>query len=510
MGMKNTIALTVLFLFLLAAPRVNAQENYSSQSLEQWATSLDCAEGNQGVCAEAYLKFGLNSLMFSMTDSIAPVSTLATTNDPREIAQAYKRTALGQVTGWIDSMLTNPPASTTYFAYDFLQNAGFVEKAHAQGIGYSGLDPIIGLWKTFRNIAYVILVIVLVVIGFMIMFRMNINQQTVITVQNALPNIIISLLLITFSYAIAGLLIDLTYFLILLIVSLFYQAGGGANPSELATAQKEFLNAGAGMLFGRIVSGENIVALPAAIWGIFGPTLLAGGIVTGVFWGPAFAVGAIPAIALGIVTAALPLLIVIIALFFAFVRVFVILLMSYIQLLINIIFGPIFLLFGAIPGRATFSSWLRSLIGNLIVFPATAALILTANFISSAALEAGTSPLWLPPFLVGPPTAEADFPIAIIGLGFALMIPGMLKKIKGAVAPPPFVPFAPQAITAPAIEIMGRGFDVYHFFQARTQSKQLGELYSAQRRAGGGTAGEGQTEQLAEEAAKGGLKGLGS
>ena len=59
------------------------------------------------------------------------------------------------------------------------------------------------------------------------------------------------------------------------------------------------------------------------------------------------------------------------------------------------------------------------------------------------------------------------------------MIPGMLQKIKAAVAPPPFVPFAPQAITAPAIEILGRGFDVYDFIHARRQTKQLEDLKTA-------------------------------
>lgn len=471
------------------AQEVKIQKGYVDKSCECHALALDqnrnsgykkdglnCAtDSATSVSSEGYTEGGTRDLMYTM---IGEISGMCKSTDEKVLLPYFmQNSAIGMTGQLIAGMMTNQPASTTYFAYDFLQNAGFVEKAHAQGIGYSGLDPIIGLWKTFRNIAYVILVIVLVVIGFMIMFRMNINPQTVITVQNALPNIIISLLLITFSYAIAGLLIDLTYFLILLIVSLFYQAAGGIGGSgELAAVQKAYLNSGAGMLFSTINSWDNVRALPQAILGTFGIGSLglgAGAGISAALWGSAII--APWAILIGGVVATLPLLIIWIALFFTFVRVFIILLMSYIQLLINIIFGPIFLLFGAIPGRATFSSWLRSLIGNLIVFPATAALILTANFITEAASNTEGSRLWLPPFIASP-TAEADFPLAIIGLGFALMIPGMLQKIKGAVAPPPFIPFAPQAITAPAIEIMGRGFDVYDFIQGRRHTKELQAL----------------------------------
>src|SRR3989344_8278758 len=270
--MKKTFIVGITtFVFLLSAAwstvrALGPQQGYVDKSCECHAYALDknrdsnyspsgidCSTGSTtSVSYEGYTEGGTRDLMYTM---IGEISGMCKSTGPALLTYFTQNSAIGMTGQLIAGMMINQPASTTYFAYDFLQNAGFVEKAHAQGIGYSGLSPIIDLWKAFRNIAYVILVIVLVVIGFMIMFRMNINPQTVITVQNALPNIVISLLLITFSYAIAGLLIDLTYFLILLIVSLFYQAGGGANPSELATAQKEFLNAGAGKLFGRLVSG---------------------------------------------------------------------------------------------------------------------------------------------------------------------------------------------------------------------------------------------------------------
>ena len=49
------------------------------------------------------------------------------------------------------------------------------------------------------------------------MFRAKINPQTVVTIQSAIPKAVVALILVTFSYAIAGLMIDLMYLLIGLI-----------------------------------------------------------------------------------------------------------------------------------------------------------------------------------------------------------------------------------------------------------------------------------------------------
>ena len=56
-----------------------------------------------------------------------------------------------------------------------------------------------------------IIFLVLIFIGFMIMFRMQINPQTIISIENALPRIVITMILITFSFPLAGFLIDLLF-----------------------------------------------------------------------------------------------------------------------------------------------------------------------------------------------------------------------------------------------------------------------------------------------------------
>jgi len=59
----------------------------------------------------------------------------------------------------------------------------------------------------------------------MIMFRIKINPQTAITIQLALPKLIITLLLITFSYAIAGFMIDIFYLIWGIITNLLISQG---------------------------------------------------------------------------------------------------------------------------------------------------------------------------------------------------------------------------------------------------------------------------------------------
>ena len=80
------------------------------------------------------------------------------------------------------------------------------------------------------------------------MFRQKVGQ-TAITAQQTIPQIIMSLVLVTFSYAIAGFMIDLMYVLMVLIVgvfsSYFPQDIFGYNILELA-----------GKLFHGAVSGE--------------------------------------------------------------------------------------------------------------------------------------------------------------------------------------------------------------------------------------------------------------
>ena len=121
------------------------------------------------------------------------------------------------VMGKMISVLYTPPLHSGDYFNHLAQNFGIAKPAYAQGTGFEGLKPLLGLWTAFRNIVYLIFTIVFVVIGLAIMFRIKIDPRTVMTIQNQIPKIIIGIVLVTFSYAIAGFLIDMMYASIYLI-----------------------------------------------------------------------------------------------------------------------------------------------------------------------------------------------------------------------------------------------------------------------------------------------------
>ncbi|MBD3363047.1 hypothetical protein GF362_04980 [Candidatus Dojkabacteria bacterium] len=76
------------------------------------------------------------------------------------------------------------------------------------GLGYNILQPIRTFWSMNRNIAYGFEIIIIFVIAFLMLFRQKLGGQEVVSLLNSIPSIILSLILITFSYPLSGLFID--------------------------------------------------------------------------------------------------------------------------------------------------------------------------------------------------------------------------------------------------------------------------------------------------------------
>lgn len=115
------------------------------------------------------------------------------------------------------------------------------------GFGFGALGPITIFWKMTRNISYFLFIIVTVVFAFMIMFRVKLSPQTVIGVQSALPKLVSALILVTFSFAIAGFMVDLIYVLMGVVSTLIHGSLGslisGTSLTPLgAKAIFEFIN----------------------------------------------------------------------------------------------------------------------------------------------------------------------------------------------------------------------------------------------------------------------------
>jgi len=299
--------------------------------------------------------------------------------------------AIGMTNQMISALYT-PQASGIEYVASIKDN--FLGKpAYAQGIGFQGLQPILPLWREFRNVIYVLTSLFFISIGVMVMLRIKISPQAVVTVQSAIPQIITTLILVTFSYAIAGFLIDLSYVVQSLFLAILFNGSGGLA-SKLFTGGinpnfSDLSQAGLGTVFSLTWKATPFWAL-ILLAGV--PTAIIAGIVTLVSAG-ALAVPMAFVAAGGFLLTFLILLIMIlvwvIKFFFGCVK-------CYIMIIIKIILAPLEIGLGALPNsKLNFSTWIWDLVANLAVFPISIIFLVLANII----IDACAKGLWRPPIV---------------------------------------------------------------------------------------------------------------
>lgn len=349
----------------------------------------------------------------------------------------YGKSAIAGIGNYIAMMYATPPADLALWIRDTGQTLGFIPRqAYAQGIGFSGLAPLLPIWKAFRNIAYLLLALVMIAIGFMVMFRKKIDPKTVVTVQNALPKIVITLLLITFSYAIVGLLIDLMYLVMVLLISILVNASGGRlGPGTQAAYLGGGLKTTLFALFGGGMSAvDDLVKMffynnPRELGNIL-KDLILNVLSVGIYFLAQYAL-------VGFIVA--------IALLFGFIRIVFMLLSAYIQIIIALLVGPLQLLTEALPGSSSFSSWFKNLIANLSVYPVTAGMLLIGTILTQDLVV--DKPIWVPPLLSGGEGVRGM--VGLIGLGVILTIPGVVGSIKEALKAKAPIAAGPGAVFGP-------------------------------------------------------------
>lgn len=300
-----------------------------------------------------------------------------------------------------------PPATTQTYLADLMKSAKIIPAAQAQGLGFSALDPILETWKAFRNVAYLFFVVIFLVIGFMIMLRTKVGQAA-ITAQQAIPSVVVAMLAVTFSYAIAGLMIDLMYVIMYMLASFFSEGPDVITRNMLG-------------LVGLMFQGTD--GVQETIEQFMEDALNIGWLGEALAW----------------LSSLLGSVIVGVAVLFASFKVFFELIKTYVAVLVQIIFSPIILMFGAIPGKNTFGKWIKDLAGNLLIWPVVLLCILVQRMLTAPirALQGTGNTLdsafgggFMPPFLIGQGQG-AILPV-IVGLGVLLVIPEIIQQVKKA------------------------------------------------------------------------------
>lgn len=226
--------------------------------------------------------------------------------------------------------------------------------------GYDELmdSGISNIWAKFRDLAYLFFVVVMIVIGFMIMFRSKLGGQTLVTLGNTIPNVIIGLILVTFSFAIAGFIIDVGGLITNFLASLFN--GDLVSIENIGNLMKSVFTSDTKKVSGIVAGSGGIAALGG--WGLGSLATAIGGSAVLAILGPAF-VG-VGLIAILLVLALLGIV------FVGVIKLLITLYKAYFGILLGVAIGPLQIMIGTIPGQNHMTmNWLLGIVRNVLVFP---------------------------------------------------------------------------------------------------------------------------------------------
>ena len=282
--------------------------------------------------------------------------------------------AIGAVGNLTATLYQYQPVSTAKYVAYLKENFGLTQKAYAQGTGWTAMQPILPIWQLMRNICYLFFVVLFVAIGFMIMFRQKMDAQTVVNIQNALPKIVVSLILVTFSYAIVGLLIDLSQIITMLIANIFKaQFADRIDILISSLTDMTYLKATC-LLKGNADCVGNIFTIMMPL-----VTNLGGMIdVIKIYLGSVPLIGG----AAGPVGGILIPLVLGIAILQSIVRIFFMLLSSYVSIILMTILSPFIFLLNTLPGNKGPAGFFKDLLANILIFPVSFLLIILAGILA--------------------------------------------------------------------------------------------------------------------------------
>lgn len=363
--------------------------------------------------------------------------------------------------GLFDVMYTSPPLSSQKYIEGLASRIGVIQEAHAQvsGSGSQVISTIFLFWETSRNLAYIILALVFVLSGLFILLGQKMGQS-VVTIQAALPNMVISLILITFSYFIAAVFVDMTFLGSIVVgnvfssilkissadpvgilnnfnlINIYFNFIGRFNPLSFV----DVINAlgssepTLGVLI-RIVTTLMVGQAGAGITqSITGQSLPLAGPIGGIIGGLIGAAGA------NQVMSAIAWFILVLALVASCFRLIMDLLKRYIAILFLVIFAPILFSFVALPGNnKIFYQWCKDMLCNTLPFPAVfGAFYFASYFLGQGGIFQVTGSV-MGQTAVMPLFGGFNLAILnqIIGVGILLAIPAIpawvCKRVGGAI-----------------------------------------------------------------------------
>lgn len=406
--------------------------------------------------------------------------------------------AIGGLTNLIILTYNIPIHTNEYVSY-IAGGFSLVKPAYAQTTGFDNLSALINLWKKVRDLTYLGFVLMFVLIGLGVMLRVKLDPRTVMSVQNQIPKAVVYLLLITFSYAIAGLLIDGMWVITFTGVNIITDGitcTDGQSLTQKGTTYLldnpiHYVNRTLGCPFdagGREVNKSTVFRLGQVVGNTLGEIIST--TILSVFgdygrmrcaWTDSSTYG--NCIKLGFqevvswIIGFIMMLAIIVAVFVQLIRVWINLIKAYIQIILYTILAPIWILVGIIPNNQNFGFmvWVRKMLASLAVYPITIFLFLVAVVLVndiSIQNENGwryTGEEFLPP-LVGNPNI-ADNMGFLLALGVILITPQVVEMTREMfkTSPSKYAPAAMAAIGAGMGSAMAPPKKIWAGLNARRQ-----------------------------------------
>lgn len=413
----TTISLAVvLFAFMQIKP---AHANVID-TLKGWKDTIDTVSAVVKNPGENMSQL-TNKLAYGIAESAIITTCPQCTTEGQNIPDKTMRKGLvGAGDEAIQAMFDNQPSVNViaHLANEWVPGYATTNSVYANGYEDLRIGGIDTLWSITRNIAYAGYVIIMIIIGFMIMFRNKIGGQTMVTLGNSLPRIILSLILVTFSFAIIGLIIDFGGFLKNVIANVYYSdVSGGIQIHEPFALLKGFFD-------------KNIAAAVASTGVALTGGAMTGGLLVAIKYFAVTGVG-------GWLVAGLALLLISLAfigiVLWGGVKLWITLIKAYFGIVLNVIIAPISIMFGALPGnQAAMINIFKSALRNVLVFPLAFAIVNLPYYIES--VNQGVN-LGFPETLTGTPNPGADtggFLLAIakiVALYAASSAPAILNSV---------------------------------------------------------------------------------
>ncbi len=357
--------------------------------------------------------------------------------------------AIGMMGNLLTATYLIPVHTSDYIAYA-AKNFGIINTANAadNSIGFVGLSPVLGLFTIFRNLAYLLMMVIFIIVGIAIMLRLRIDLRTVMTIQNQIPKLIIGLVMITFSYAIAGLLIDAMWVTNFLVIDTLTPNAQHVDISKWATESSiGFTNDMFGGKDGGILglSASAASSVGSLVHNVLASNQVSGAMTDNNSSQGCFFLGCwvntimdafwhLIASLIGFIAGIIVFLIFVIAVIVALFRLWFALLKCFINVLLGTILAPLWILGGLIPGASGslgFTSWIKNMAGNLAPFPATLFVFIVARTIMDALSQSNAGTMFNPP-IIGNVTGGGNQTMygALIAVGFILASPSIVEKVR--------------------------------------------------------------------------------